>query len=72
MQGELSYIVGPAVVILGAATVSPDVVAWGVGAAILAGGAGIALLNPPLRAEDEADGRRSGTTPTPAVAETPA
>ncbi|MBQ0993061.1 MFS transporter [Micromonospora sp. H61] len=55
VQGELSYIVGPAVVILGAATVSPDVVAWGVGAAILAGGVGIALLNPPMRAQDETD-----------------
>jgi MFS family permease len=54
VQGELSYIVGPAVVILCAATTSPGVVAWGVGATIAAGGAGIALLNPPLRAEDEA------------------
>ncbi|MEU8331969.1 MFS transporter [Micromonospora sp. NPDC048839] len=54
VQGELSYIVGPAVVILGAATMSPDVVAWGVGAAILAGGVGLALLNPPMHAEDEA------------------
>ncbi|MDG4838500.1 MFS transporter [Micromonospora sp. WMMD967] len=55
VQGELSYIVGPAVVILGAATVSPEVVAWGVGAAIFAGGVGIAVLNPPLHAEEEAD-----------------
>ncbi|WP_327043088.1 MFS transporter [Micromonospora ureilytica] len=55
VQGELSYIVGPAVVILGAATVSPEVVAWGVGVAILAGGVGIAVLNPPMRAQDEAD-----------------
>lgn len=55
VQGELSYIVGPAVVILGAATVSPDVVAWGVGAAILAGGLGIAVLNPPMYGRDEAD-----------------
>ncbi|MET8835411.1 MFS transporter [Micromonospora sp. NPDC004540] len=55
VQGELSYIVGPAVVILGAAMMSPGVVAWGVGAAIAAGGAGIAWLNPPLRAEGEAD-----------------
>jgi predicted MFS family arabinose efflux permease len=55
VQGELSYMVGPAVVILCAAKVSPGVVAWGVGAAIAAGGAGIALLNPPLRAEDEVD-----------------
>nr|WP_275587116.1 MFS transporter [Micromonospora terminaliae] len=54
VQGELSYLVGPAVVILAAAETSPGAVAWGVGAAIAAGGAGIALLNPPLRAEGEA------------------
>jgi MFS family permease len=60
VQGELSYIVGPAVVILCAAKTSPGVVAWGVGAAIVAGGAGIALLNPPLRAEDEADTGAAG------------
>ncbi|MFE9204216.1 MFS transporter [Micromonospora sp. NPDC007230] len=63
VQGELSYIVGPAVVILCAATMSPSVVAWGVGAAIAAGGAGIALLNPPLRAEDEADAGAPGRPP---------
>ncbi|RVX41295.1 putative MFS family arabinose efflux permease [Nonomuraea polychroma] len=55
VQGELSYIVGPPIVILYAAKVSPGMVAWSVGAAIVAGGAGIALLNPPLRAENEAD-----------------
>ncbi|MFY1620743.1 MFS transporter [Micromonospora sp. WMMD736] len=53
VQGELSYLVGPAVVILGAATVSPELVAWGVGAAILAGSSGIALLNPPMRTPDD-------------------
>jgi len=53
VQGELSYIVGPAVVILCAAKMSPSVVAWGIGAVIAAGGAGIALLNPPLRAQGE-------------------
>src|SRR5687767_13165798 len=46
VAGEVSYMVGPAVVILGATTVSPGVVAWGVGAAIVAGGAGIMLLDP--------------------------
>jgi predicted MFS family arabinose efflux permease len=51
VQGELSYIVGPALVILGAATVSPAVTAWGVGAVIVAGAAGIAVLNPPVRAD---------------------
>ncbi|GAA4459879.1 hypothetical protein GCM10023170_060100 [Phytohabitans houttuyneae] len=55
VQGELSYIVGPAVVILCAAKASSGVVAWGVGAAIVAGGAGIALLNPPVRATHEAE-----------------
>ncbi|MFI6510919.1 MFS transporter [Streptosporangium sp. NPDC050855] len=53
VAGELSYLVGPTLVILCAARFSPGVVAWGVGAAIVAGGAGIALLDPPLRAEDE-------------------
>ena len=60
MQGELSYVVGPPIVILFATKVSPGVVAWGVGAAIVAGGAGIALLNPPLRAEDEVDAHAVG------------
>ncbi|WNM37418.1 MFS transporter [Micromonospora halotolerans] len=55
VQGELSYVVGPPIVIFLAAQVSPGVVAWGVGAAIAAGGAGLALLDPPLRADDEAD-----------------
>jgi MFS family permease len=55
VQGELSYVLGPPIVILCATKVSPGVVAWGVGAAIVAGGAGIALLNPPLHADDEVD-----------------
>ncbi|HEX6518882.1 MAG TPA: MFS transporter [Streptosporangiaceae bacterium] len=55
VQGELSYVVGPPIVILFAAKVSPGVVAWGVGAAIVAGGAGIARLNPPLRGESEGE-----------------
>jgi MFS family permease len=53
VQGELSYMVGPPIVILCASTMSPGVVAWGVGAAIVAGGAGIAVLDPPVRAADE-------------------
>jgi len=63
VQGELSYMVGPAVVILCAAKVSPGVVAWGLGAAIVVGGTGIALLNPPLRAENEADAGAAGRPP---------
>ncbi|GAA2090174.1 hypothetical protein GCM10009801_54930 [Streptomyces albiaxialis] len=54
VQGELSYIVGPPLVILCVAQTSPGAVAWGVGAAIVAGGLGIALLDPPLRGADEA------------------
>src|SRR6266516_2436530 len=60
VQGELSYVVGPPIVILCAAKVSPAVVAWGVGAAIVAGGAGIAWLNPPLRAEGEVNAGPAG------------
>jgi MFS family permease len=60
VQGELSYMVGPPVVVLCAAKTSPGVMAWGVGAAIVAGGAGIALLNPPLRAGDETDAAVAG------------
>jgi MFS family permease len=63
VQGELSYLVGPAVVILCTANMSPGVVAWGVGAVIVAGGAGIALLNPPVRANDEADAGAAGRPP---------
>jgi MFS family permease len=58
VQGELSYIVGPAVVIVVAATTSPVAVTWGVGAAIVAGGAGIAVLNPPLRSGEETAAER--------------
>lgn len=57
VQGELSYMVGPPIVLVGAAKASPSVMAWATGAAIAAGGAGIALLNPPLRAEGEAADR---------------
>ncbi len=53
VQGELSYLAGPAIVVLGAASISPAVVAWGIGAAITAGGIGLALLDPPLRAAGE-------------------
>jgi MFS family permease len=63
VQGELSYIVGPAVVILCAAKFSAGAVAWGVGAAIAVGGAGIALLNPPTRAVGEAAGGAAGRPP---------
>jgi MFS family permease len=63
VHGELSYVVGPPVVILCAAKVSPDVVAWVVGAAIVAGGAGIAWLNPPLRPEDEVSSSAPGHRP---------
>ncbi|MFC1437007.1 MFS transporter [Streptacidiphilus sp. N1-10] len=55
VQGELSYVLGPPIVILCAAATSPGAVVWGAGAAIALGGAGIALLNPPLRAEGEAE-----------------
>ncbi|MFI7422429.1 MFS transporter [Nonomuraea sp. NPDC049684] len=55
VQGELAYMVGPAVVILCAAELSPQAVAWGLGAVIAAGGIGVALLDPPLRAAGEVE-----------------
>lgn len=60
VQGELSYMVGPPIVILFAAKASPGAVTWGVGAALVVGGAGMALLNPSLRAEDEVDADTAG------------
>jgi MFS family permease len=63
VQGELSYLVGPAVVIVCAAQTSPGVVVWGLGAAITAGGVGIAVLNPALHAEGEADAVAAGRPP---------
>ncbi|ADD42913.1 major facilitator superfamily MFS_1 [Stackebrandtia nassauensis DSM 44728] len=54
VMGELSYIVGPAVVIVFAAQASAGTAAWGLGAAIVAGGVGLMLLNPPLRSAHEA------------------
>ncbi|QEV30981.1 MFS transporter [Streptomyces cinereoruber] len=55
VQGELSYLVGPAAVILCATKVGPSAVAWGLETLIVVGGTGMALLNPPLGAEDEAE-----------------
>ncbi|MFI6290946.1 MFS transporter [Nonomuraea sp. NPDC050790] len=60
VAGELSYMIGPAVVIVCAARLSPEVTVWGVGAAIVAGGVGLALLDPPLRAEDEPEAGTAG------------
>ncbi|BCJ29299.1 hypothetical protein Asera_34070 [Actinocatenispora sera] len=62
VQGELSYLVGPAAVILAAATLSPATMAWGIGGAIVVGGAALAALDPPLRSPDEAP---AGTAPRP-------
>jgi MFS family permease len=63
VQGELAYIIGPAVVIVCAASMPVDVVAWGVGAAIVAGGAGIAVLNPPVGTGGAADAVAAGRPP---------
>ncbi|MFB9238269.1 MFS transporter [Plantactinospora siamensis] len=63
VQGEVAYLIGPSVVILGAATVAPGVVAWGVGALIAAGGLALAALNPPLRAAAEEGAGAAGRPP---------
>ncbi|MFF8641113.1 MFS transporter [Streptomyces sp. NPDC015345] len=63
VQGELSYMVGPAVVILGVALMSPGVMIGVVGGAIVTGGAVMALLDPPLRAVGDVDSASSGRRP---------
>ncbi|MER7278424.1 MFS transporter [Dactylosporangium sp. NPDC000244] len=62
VQGEVSYIVGPALVIVCAAQTSPGLVAGVVGAAIAAGGFGLARLDPPVRTAEEA-GAGAGERP---------
>lgn len=63
VQGEVSYMVGPAVAFAFAAIFSPTIVAWGVGALIVSGGVGLALLNPPLRGDAEVGAGGGGSTP---------
>lgn len=49
MAVELSFIAGPALAVLVATTVSPRLAMVGVGAALVLGGSGLFLLNPPTR-----------------------
>ncbi len=60
VQGELSYVLGPPIVILCAAKLSPDVMVWGAGAAIATGGVGIALLDPVLRTDHAMGAEHAG------------
>ncbi|MFI7320245.1 MFS transporter [Streptomyces venezuelae] len=63
VQGELSYMVGPAAVIACAAVMSPAIVVWAVGAAIVIGGTVLAVLDPPLRSAEDAHGGPAGRPP---------
>lgn len=53
MAVELSFMVGPALAVLMATTVSPRATMLAVGAGIALAGLGLFLLNPPTRAHDE-------------------
>ncbi|MGC5020431.1 MFS transporter [Micromonospora sp. DT47] len=69
MSVELSFMVGPALAVALATTVSARTTLWLVGAGIVASGAALWLLNPPTRSADEPAGpqprvpRRQWLTP---------
>ncbi|MEU3452966.1 MFS transporter [Micromonospora sp. NPDC006766] len=69
MSVELSFMVGPALAVALATTISPRITMWAVGAGIVASGIGFWLLNPPTRSADEPAGpprkvpRREWLTP---------
>jgi MFS family permease len=58
MSVELSYMIGPLLGVLVATTVSTRAAVLLLGAAIVAGGAGLYALNPPVRGEASAGARR--------------
>ncbi|SNS96480.1 Predicted arabinose efflux permease, MFS family [Asanoa hainanensis] len=68
MSVELSFMVGPALAVLMATTVSPHATMWAIGAGVVLAGSALFVFNPPVRAESEvASGpvppRRSWLTP---------
>ncbi|MCW3840062.1 MFS transporter [Micromonospora yasonensis] len=69
MSVELSFMVGPALAVALATTLSPRITMWAVGAGIVASGIGFWLLDPPTRSADEPVGphrkvpRREWLTP---------
>ncbi|MEU8260517.1 MFS transporter [Micromonospora sp. NPDC048999] len=69
MSVELSFMVGPALAVALATTISPRITMWAVGAGIVASGICFWLLNPPTRGTDEPAGpprkvaRREWLTP---------
>lgn len=58
MSLELSFMIGPALAVLMATTVSPRATMLAVGAGIVLAGVGLLILNPPIRAADEQPARR--------------
>lgn len=58
MSVELSFMIGPALAVALATTVAPRFTLYAVGAAIVASGLALFLLNPPVRGADEPVGPR--------------
>ncbi|MEV4754630.1 MFS transporter [Micromonospora sp. NPDC049559] len=56
MSVELSFMIGPALAVLLATTVSPRVTMLAVGVGVVLAGVAFILLNPPIRADDEPAG----------------
>ncbi|MEV0713882.1 MFS transporter [Asanoa sp. NPDC050611] len=53
MSVELSFMVGPALAVLLATTVSPHATMWAVGVGVVLSGTALFIFNPPVRAESE-------------------
>ncbi|MDG4820651.1 MFS transporter [Asanoa sp. WMMD1127] len=53
MSVELSFMVGPALAVLMATSVSPHATMWAVGAGVVLSGTALFIFNPPVRAESE-------------------
>ncbi|MEV4535806.1 MFS transporter [Asanoa sp. NPDC049518] len=60
MSVELSFMIGPALAVLMATTVSPHATMWAIGAGVVIAGTALFVFNPPVRAESEV-----ATGPTP-------
>ncbi|GIF66240.1 MFS transporter [Asanoa ishikariensis] len=53
MSVELSFMIGPALAVLMATTVSPRATMWAIGAGVVIAGSALFVFNPPVRAESE-------------------
>jgi predicted MFS family arabinose efflux permease len=63
MSVELSFMVGPALAVLLATSVSPHVAMFAVGAGVVLSGTALFIFNPPVRADDEEAEAANGPVP---------